>query len=64
MEEYKKKENSVCFEDQSDELERVEENRRITRSMTEKERKDLEREQIATFWMKLENNECFDDISI
>ena len=32
--------------------------------MTEIERRDLEREQIATFWMKLENNECFDDISI
>ena len=34
----KKKENSVSFEDQTDELKRVEENRRITRSMTDIER--------------------------
>ena len=40
------------------------ENRRITRSMTEEERQELERDQIATFWMKLENHECFDDISV
>ena len=65
-----KKENSlVNFGDLPEELEDKEENRRVTRSMTEIERRDLERrnferEQIATFWMKLENNECFDDISI
>ena len=60
----KKKENSVSFEDQTDELKRVEENRRITRSMTDIERRDLDREQISTFWLKVENTECFDDISI
>ena len=32
--------------------------------MTEIERRDLEREQIATFWLKVENTECFDDILI
>ena len=62
--ENKKKENSVSFEDQTDELKRVEENRRITRSMTDIERRDLDREQISTFWLKIENTECFDDISI
>ena len=62
--ENKKKENSVSFEDQTDELKRVEENRRITRSMTDIERRDLDREQISTFWLKVENTECFDDISI
>ena len=40
------------------------ENRRVTRSMTEEERQELERDQIANFWMKLDNNECFDDISV
>ena len=33
--ENKKKDNSVSFEDQTNELEKVEENRRITRSMTD-----------------------------
>ena len=60
--ENKKKENSVSFEDQTDELKRVEENRRITRSMTDIERQDLDREQISTFWLKVENTECFDGI--
>ena len=62
--ENKKKENSVSFEDQTDELKGVEENRRITRSMTDVDRRCLEREQISTFWLKVENTECFDDISI
>ena len=60
--ENKKKENSVSFEDQTDELKRVEENRRITRSMTDIERRDLDREQISTFWLKVENTLCFDNI--
>ena len=62
--ENKKKENSVSFEDQMDELEGVEENRRITQSMTNIERQDLDSKQISTFWLKVENTECFDDISI
>ena len=41
----------------------------ITRSMTKLERKEmerneLEREQIATFWLQIEDTECIDDISI
>ena len=32
--------------------------------MTDIERRDLDREQISTFWLKVENTECFDDISI
>ena len=42
----------------------MEENRRITRSTTDVERQDMNREQISTFWLKVENTECFDDISI
>ena len=60
----KKKKNLVSFGDLPEELEDKEENRRVTRSMTEIERRDLKREQIATFWLKVENTECFDDISI
>ena len=32
--------------------------------MTDKEWWDLDREQISTFWLKIENTEYFDDISI
>ena len=32
--------------------------------MTYIESRDLDREQISTFWLKVENTECFDDISI
>ena len=32
--------------------------------MTEEERQELERDQIATFWMKLDNHQCYDDIRI
>ena len=60
----KKKEISVSFEDHTDDLRREEKNWRITRSMTYIERQDLGKEQISTFWFKVENNECFDDISI
>ena len=32
--------------------------------MTEEERQELERDQIATFWMKLDNHECYGDIAV
>ena len=32
--------------------------------MTDIERQDLDKEQISTFWLKVKNTECFDDISI
>ena len=28
------------------------------------EKRELEREKISTFWMKIENTECFDDVAI
>ena len=28
------------------------------------ERRELERDQISTFWMKVENTECFDDVAV
>ena len=32
--------------------------------MTAVERRELERDQTATFWLQMENTECFDDIAI
>ena len=40
------------------------EDRRIIRLMTDVERRELERDKISTFWMKVENTECFDDVAI
>ena len=60
---------SVRFEEQSfgenineDDLEKKE--RRVMRSMTDVERRELERNKVSTFWMKVENTECFDDVTI
>ena len=33
-------------------------------SSLEIKRKDLEKDNISTFWMKAENNKCYDDISV
>ena len=32
--------------------------------MTDIERRELERDKVSTFWMKVENTECFDDVTI
>ena len=53
--ENKKEENSVSFEDKTDELMKVNKSIRIARSMTYAERQDMNREQISTFWLKVEN---------
>merc|ERR1712115_771466 len=36
----------------------------MTRSMTDAKRKEKRRDEISTFWMQVENLECFDDIAI
>merc|ERR1712030_120805 len=36
---------------------------RKTRSMSAMERRELERDQTATFWLQMENTECFDDMT-
>ena len=36
----------------------------MTRSMTDAKRKEKRRDEISTFWMQVENSECFDDIAI
>ena len=41
----------------------VEKDKRKTRSMTEIERRELARDNISTFWMRMENSECFDEIT-
>ena len=47
------------------EEEKVEETRRMrTRSMDKEKKDDLQLDNVSTFWMKVENNECFDDIAI
>merc|ERR1712074_532191 len=38
--------------------------KRKTRAMTAMERRELERDQTATFWLQMENTECFDDLAI
>ena len=49
----------------SEEEEKVEETRRMrTRSMDKEKKDDLQLDNVSTFWMKVENNECFDDIAI
>ena len=36
----------------------------MTRSMTDAKRKEMRRDEISTFWMQVENSECFDEITI
>ena len=36
----------------------------MTRSMTDAKRKEKRRDEISTFWMQVENSDCFDDIAI
>ena len=36
----------------------------VTRSMTDAKRKEMRRDEISTFWMQVENSECFDEIAI
>jgi len=36
----------------------------MTRSMTEAKRRETKRDEISTFWMQVENSECFDEIAI
>ena len=39
-------------------------NKRITRSMTDVKRQEMRKEEISTFWMQMENSECFDEMTI
>ena len=55
---------SVGFEDKNFGENIEKEDRRITCSMTDVERRELERDKISMFWMKVESTECFDDIAI
>ena len=61
------KETPVKFKDENfgDGIveEDLKENRRITRSMTDIQRRDLDREKISTYWLKIENSECFDEVT-
>ena len=60
---------TVNFEEESfgedlNEKEVEEIGRRRTRSMTAVERRELERDKISTFWLKMENTECYNDIAV
>ena len=57
-----KNEAKVQFEEQDKDVEFVE--KRITSSMTDAKREEMRKEEISTYWMKIENGECFDDITI
>merc|ERR1712030_28250 len=37
---------------------------RRTRSMTAVEKRELERDKTATFWLQMDNTECFDDVTV
>ena len=56
---------SVNFNDKDiTEKELEEPKKQKTRSMTVMETRELERDRISTFWMRMENTECYDDIVI
>ena len=38
--------------------------KRVTRSMAEVKRKEMRKYEISTFWMRVENTECFDEMAI
>ena len=38
--------------------------RRRTRSMTAVERRELQRDQTSTFWLQMENTECFNKVAV
>ena len=55
----------VRFEGDDDEIEEQDViERRKTRSMTEVEKRELERDQISMFWLRVENKECYDNIAV
>ena len=33
-------------------------------SMNDIQRRDLDREKISTYWLKIENSECFDEVAV
>merc|ERR1712237_252952 len=62
-------EKKVEFEEEEfgegiDEKDIEEIGRRRTRSMTAVERRELERDKTATFWLQMDNTECFDDVTV
>ena len=38
--------------------------KRVTKSMIDAKREEMRKEEISTFWMKVENVECFDEMTI
>ena len=38
--------------------------RRKIRSMDKEKNKEMERDIVSTFWLKIENNECYNDIAV
>ena len=38
--------------------------KRVTRLMTDAKIKEMRRDEISTFWMQVENSECFDELTI
>ena len=37
--------------------------KRVTRSMIDAKRKEMRRDEVSTFWMQVENSECFDEMT-
>ena len=54
----------VDFGDNIEEDDVKEFDRMRTRSMERKKREELEKDNISTFWLTVENNECYDDIAV
>ena len=67
-EESKNKETHLKFNDENFGDGIVEEDlkgyRRVMHSMTDVQRRDLDREEISTYWLKIENSECFDEVLV
>ena len=56
--------NSVKFQNEEEsEEEGKEDNRQITRSIDKELRRELKLDNISTFWLKLKDGECYDEIS-
>ena len=55
---------SKAFGEKVEEKDIEEVSRLMSRSMTDTKRREMKRDEISTFWMQVENSECFDEIAI
>ena len=54
--------DSEAFGEEVEDKDMEEVSKIMTRSMRDAKRKEMRRDEISTFWMQLENSECFDEM--